>query len=91
MFLVTCGLGIVAQIYLAQATRTRPYRGWFLRYGRWLMAFAYAVIAIIAFAPEIAQSIDPKLTALQIEGLLLTFVVFLSVSFVWDLLAEPKE
>jgi hypothetical protein len=31
------------------------------------------------------------LTALQIEGLLLTFVVFLSVSFVWDLLTEPKE
>ena len=91
VFLITCGLGIVAQIYLAQATRVRPFRGWFLRYGRWLMAGVYAVIAVIAFAPEIAQSLDPKLTALQIEGLLLTLVVFLSVSFVWDLLAEPRE
>ncbi len=91
VFLITCGLGIVAQVHLAQATRDRPLRGWFLRYGRWLMAIVYAVIALIAFAPEIVQQIDPKLTALQIEGLLLTFVIFLSVSFVWDLLAEPKE
>ncbi len=91
VFVVTCGLGIVAQIYLSQATRDRPFRGWFLRYGRWLMAGVYGVIAVIAFAPEIAQSLDPKLTALQIEGLLLTLVVFLSVSFVWDLLAEPTS
>ncbi|HZY41572.1 MAG TPA: hypothetical protein VFF59_06190 [Anaerolineae bacterium] len=91
VFVVTCGLGIVAQVYLSQAARGRTYRGWFLRNGRWLMAAVYAVIAVVAFVPEIAQSIDPKLTALQVEALLLTVVVFLSVSFVWDLLAEPRE
>lgn len=91
MFVIACALSIVAIVYLSQATRTRAYRGWFLRYGRWLMVAVYALIALFAIAPELAANFGDTLTALQVEGLLFTVLIFLGVSFAWDLLAEPKD
>ena len=91
VFVASCALAVLGLVFLARARPLTPYRGWFLRHGRWLTIGAYVIIAVVAFAPELAQQLDPKLTALQIEGWLLTLVVMLGVSVAWDLLVEPKE
>jgi len=48
-------------------------------------------MAIIAAAPDLSLLFAPELKPLQIEGLLLTLLVFLGASLAWSALMAPKR
>ena len=62
----------------------------FIRQGRWLTIVLYALIAIVAVQPTLVGTLGASLKPLQVEGLLLTLLVFVGVSVAWDFLAEPQ-
>jgi hypothetical protein len=94
VFIVACAFGILAMIFLtvgASAAGAKPHRGFFIRQGRWLTIALYALIAIVAAKPTLAGVFGGTLKPLQVEGLLLTLLVFVGVSVAWDFLAEPQS
>ena len=93
VFIVACGFGILAMIFLsvgASAGGAKPRGGFFIRQGRWLTILLYALIAIVAVQPTLVGTLGTSLKPLQVEGLLLTLLVFVGVSVAWDFLAEPS-
>lgn len=93
VFIVACGFGILAMIFLsvgASAAKAKPNGGFFIRQGRWLTIVLYALIAIVAVQPTLVGALGASLKPLQVEGLLLTLLVFVGVSVAWDFLAEPS-
>jgi hypothetical protein len=93
VFIVACGFGILAMIFLSvgvPAAKAKPNRGFFIRQGRWLTILLYALIAIVAAQPTLVGTLGASLKPLQVEGLLLTLLVFVGVSVAWDFLAEPS-
>jgi hypothetical protein len=93
VFIVACGFGILAMIFLsvgAPAPKAKPNGGFFIRQGRWLTIVLYALIAIVAVQPTLVGALGAGLKPLQVEGLLLTLLVFVGVSVAWDFLAEPS-
>ena len=93
VFIVACGFGILAMIFLTignSAAGAKPHHGFFIHQGRWLTVALYALIAIVAAKPTLAGVFGGSLMPLQVEGLLLTLLVFVGVSVAWDFLAEPQ-
>ncbi len=43
----------------------------------------YAVVLLVAFAPKLPSDLGMNLTALEVEGVLLTLLLFLGVNLVW--------
>jgi hypothetical protein len=90
---VACAFGILAMIFLsvgAPPDGAKTHRGFFIRQGRWLTIGLYALIALVAAVPGLAGIFGGTLKPLQVEGLLLTLLVFVGVSVAWDFLAEPQ-
>jgi hypothetical protein len=55
----------------------------------WLAFPLYIVLTVVAFRPELIRqytALDP----LQVEGLVMTFLVFLGIVFAWALFTEPQ-
>jgi len=93
VFIVACGFGILAMIFLSDGASTgvkKTHRSFFIRQGRWLTIVLYALIAIVAAKPTLVGTLGTSLKPLQVEGLLLTLLVFVGVSVAWDFLAEPS-
>jgi hypothetical protein len=93
VFIVACGFGILAMIFLtvgASKDGAKTRGGFFIRQGRWLTIALYALIALLAAKPTLAGVFGGSLMPLQVEGLLLTLLVFVGVSVAWDFLAEPQ-
>jgi cell division protein FtsW (lipid II flippase) len=93
VFVVACAFGILAMLFLtvgASAGGGRTHGSFFIRQGRWLTIALYALIAIVAAQPSLAGIFGGSLKPLQVEGLLLTLLVFVGVSVAWDFLAEPQ-
>lgn len=78
--------------------------GWFIRTLReeydcprllkvieWAALPVYAVITVIAVAPEIARAVVPALTPLQVEGVILAILIFFGVQAAWVLTIEPPR
>ena len=93
VFIVACAFGIMAMFFLtvrSPAGSGKAYHGFFIRQGRWLTILLYALIALVAAVPSLAGVFGGSLKPLQVEGLLLTLLVFVGVSVAWDFLAEPQ-
>lgn len=95
VFVLASAFAIVALITLTQLARRAggappAHRGWFATGGRWAMALLYALIAVVAIDTSLVKLISPAITPLQVEGLLLTLLVFLGTSVAWELLAAPR-
>jgi hypothetical protein len=54
----------------------------------WLALPLYAILTIVAFRPELIRE-NFKLEPLQVEGVIMTFLVFLGILFAWALFTEP--
>jgi hypothetical protein len=94
VFVVSCLFGILAMLMLSSGGSQdggRTYRGFFIRQGRWLTIALYALIALVAAQPTLVGILGSSLKPLQVEGLLLTLLVFVGVSVAWDFLAEPQQ
>lgn len=90
-FVLACAFGIAAMLILyRQGPAGSTLRGWFIRRGRWLIIVFYALIALVAAIPDLTGLVGAGLKPLQVEGLLLTLLVFIGASVAWDFLAEPK-
>jgi hypothetical protein len=95
-FILSCAFAIIALLYLTSKARAasggkgKAYRGWFIDEGRWVTILLYALIAVVAANTDLVKFIGLDIKPLQIEGLLLTLLVFLGASVAWDFLAESK-
>ena len=56
----------------------------------WVAIPLYAVLTIVAIAPDIARN-GLGLEPLQVEGLVLVAIMFLGVMFAWFLFTEPMN
>jgi hypothetical protein len=54
----------------------------------WLAFPLYAVITLVAFRPDLVES-AVGLAPLQVEGTVMTLLVFLGIVFAWALFTEP--
>jgi hypothetical protein len=54
----------------------------------WLALPLYAVLTIVAFRPELIRE-NFDLQPLQVEGTIMTLLVFLGIVFAWALFTEP--
>ena len=89
-FVIAGLLGLVAGVLAIRSIHIADKYGWAFRYGRWFGVLLYGVVIIFAIAPELATSLF-GLKGLLLEGILLSLLVLLSVSYAWEFLAEPKE
>jgi hypothetical protein len=96
VFILASLFAIIALIYLTEIARTTArddrwaYHGWFIHTGRWLTILLYALVAAVAIDTNVVKLIAPDIAPLQVEGLLLTLMMFLGASVAWDFLAAPK-
>ena len=54
----------------------------------WLALPLYLVLTVVAFRPELIRD-NFQLEPLQVEGVVMTFLVFLGILFAWALFTEP--
>jgi len=96
VFFLACLFAIIALLYLTETARAAgkgdawAYRGWFIAAGRWVTIVIYALIGLVALQTDVVRLIAPDIAPLQVEGLLLTLLMFLGASVAWDFLAAPK-
>ncbi len=57
--------------------------------GRWAVVALYVLIAVFAIDPSLAQTLGLGLKAIEVEGILISLLIFLGVNFVWAFFAEP--
>ena len=54
----------------------------------WIALPLYGVLTLVAFRPELIRQ-NFALEPLQVEGMIMTFLVFLGIVFAWALFTEP--
>lgn len=97
VFVLASAFAIIAMIYLTQMARAASggagmaYRGWFIAAGRWVTVLLYVLVAMVAIDTNLVKLIAPDIKPLQVEGLLLTLLMFLGTSVAWDFLAAPQN
>jgi hypothetical protein len=89
IFAVAGGIGLVAAVFFAQTLRLEHDCPRIVRVVEWIVVPVYAVVTVIAIAPEAVRSLGFELTPLQIEGIILAILLFLGVQAAWVLLIEP--
>jgi hypothetical protein len=77
--------GATTALFLRETTGTG---GWFRRHYGWIIA-AYICIAVFAVRPDLALNFG--LQPLQVEGVLVSLLVFFGVSFAWELVTETAS
>jgi hypothetical protein len=83
-------LGLVATLLIATGTPAEGTGGWLRPAALFVAAPLYALIALLAIWPEIARD-WLGLQPLQLEGILLSLLVFLGVNRAWSLFWEGKH
>jgi hypothetical protein len=84
--------GIAGMIAVVLAWRwVREPTGAIAAIGRfeWLALPLYLVLTIVAFAPDLVRT-TLGLQPLQVEGAIMTLLVFLGIMFAWALFTEPR-
>jgi hypothetical protein len=85
----TAGVAGMVAVVIASRGVSEP-TGAIATIGRfeWLALPLYAVLTIVAIRPELVRE-NFKLEPLQVEGTIMTFLVFLGIVFAWALFTEP--
>jgi hypothetical protein len=84
--------GIAGILAVFVATRHTSATGTIRTLARWSWVAIplYAILTIIAVAPDIARN-GLKLEPLQVEGLVLVALMFVGIMFAWLLFTEPMD
>jgi hypothetical protein len=90
VFISAAVFGLAATVFLITSGMA-AIGGRLVPLGRWLTVLLYALIALIAAVPTATQRFAPGLQPLQVEGLLLTLLVFVGASLAWSLLMAPRR
>ncbi len=85
----TAGVAGIVAVVIASRGIKEP-TGTIAAIGRfeWLALPLYAILTLVAFRPELIRE-NSKLEPLQVEGTIMTFLVFLGIVFAWALFTEP--
>jgi hypothetical protein len=85
----TAGIAGMVAVVIASRGVTDP-TGAIAAVGRfeWLALPLYAILTLVAFRPEFIRD-NFQLMPLQVEGVVMTFLVFLGIVFAWALFTEP--
>jgi uncharacterized membrane protein YuzA (DUF378 family) len=89
IFLVVGVLGVINTLWLIPRVASRYPNAWFIRRGRIFVALLYILIAIVAGFPGLAPRFG-VVKPLQIEGTLVSLILFLGVNVAWEFMAQPK-
>ena len=89
VFILAAMLGAITAYGFLRATRSQVVGsgGWVRRH-YWVVVLLYALVAVFGAVPELAGGLGLK--PLQVEGLLLSALIFVGVSFAWEILTEPR-
>ena len=83
-------LGLVATVLIVTGTPTDSTGGWVRPAALFVAAPLYALITLFAIWPPLAVDLL-GLQPLQVEGILLSLLVFLGVNLAWSLFWEGKH
>jgi hypothetical protein len=61
-----------------------------MRVGRWGVLAIYALIVLLAIWTDLPRALGVPLKPIEVEGIMVTLLVFLGVNFAWTLFAEPS-
>jgi hypothetical protein len=87
-FVIAGALGGLGMFLILRMIQSPVARGWLFTWGKWIVLLLYALVVLIAILPDVTKPLNLK--PLQVEGLLLSILVFLGVSFAWEFTAMPK-
>jgi len=88
-FVIAAALGMFFTAKLIWRTRnaTGPI-GPFRRY-RWIVIVLYLLVLIFGAAPELATPLG--LLPLQVESILLAFLILIAHGLTWEFMTQPEE
>lgn len=88
IFAVVGVMGLINALWLLPRVAARYPHTWFVRYGRVFMAILYVLLVIVAVSPQL--TIAP-LKPVQVEGILLSLILFVGVNIAWEFMSQPKD
>ncbi|HEX6576740.1 MAG TPA: hypothetical protein VF082_00120 [Jiangellaceae bacterium] len=75
--------GAVGTAMLGQALRDVTGEGLLARLLWWVAVPVYLLVAVVAAVPGIPEALNLRLSSIEVEGFLLTLLVFLGVQAAW--------
>jgi hypothetical protein len=90
-FSVAAIIGAFETLTMIVSARSSLHESTLTKFGRWVVVVLYVLIAIVAIDPSLATALGLGLKAIEVEGLLITLLLFLGVNFVWLFFAEPAS
>jgi hypothetical protein len=90
VFAVAALTGAAASLSVMRAVRNRPQNAVTAAI-RWLFIVGYLLIALFAAAPTLSGSMGMALEPLQVEGFLVSVILFLDVNLAWSFFAQPES
>ena len=82
--------GAVGTAMLGQALRDLTGEGLLVRLLWWVAVPIYLLVAVVAAVPGIPDALNLRLSSIEVEGFLLTLLVFLGVQAAWVVAMTPK-
>lgn len=91
VFQITSVFGIITTVFLIRTTSVDLKYAWFIKRARPIVVLLYALMFMIAWFPGSAGQMGIPLKGIQVEATLLILILFLGVTFAWELLSEPQK
>ena len=82
--------GAVGIAMLGQSLRDLTGETFLVRVLWWVAVPIYLLVAVVAAVPGIPEALDLRLSSIEIEGFLLTLLVFLGVQAAWVVAMTPE-
>ena len=90
VFAVFGVMGLLTVLWSIPQVMSRYPNLIFLRQSRWFMVLLYITLIFVAVTPNVAAFIRP-LKPIQLEGILVSLLLFVGVNIAWEFLCQPKE
>ena len=84
-------LGIATVISVIRILREEHDSPRVVRIFQWLVLPLYVVVTAIAIYPDVVKTLGFSLTAIQIESIVLSVILFFGVQSAWVLMIEPPR
>ena len=88
-FVIAAALGMYFTARLIWKTREAPGPIGPFRRHRWIVIVLYLLVLIFGAAPELAQPLN--LLPLQVESILLAFLIIIAHGLTWEFMTQPEE
>lgn len=82
--------GAVGTAMLGRSLRELTGEGLLVRLLWWVAVPIYLLVAVVAAVPGVPEVLELRLSSIEVEGFLLTLLVFLGVQAAWVVAMTPK-